>query len=197
MLNTSSKHVITLTVVGLIIFLSLLLIMNIKKPLPVVQVEANEITFDTPEKLDAAADLITIASPSKDFMDREHMLTFFDDGTIEDYYTLTEVQVDKVIKAPDNFNLPKNNSFSIIEPVGIVERSTGKRKLVTNNYVELKEKSSYIMFLQQNSMGQYGIINNNLGKFNLDNKDPLDIGEKKSSEATKFKDDVFQIYSID
>ncbi|MGE7946449.1 hypothetical protein [Lysinibacillus sp. NPDC093688] len=197
MLNTSSKRVITLTVVALIIFLSLLLIMNIKKPLPVVQVDANEITFDTPEKLDAAADLIIIASPSKDFMDREHKVTFFDDGTIEDYYTLTEVQVDKIIKAPDNFNLPKNNSFSIIEPVGIVERSTGKRKLVTNNYAELKEKSSYIMFLQQNSMGQYGIINNNLGKFNLDNKDPLDIGEKKSSDAKKFKDDVLRKYSID
>ncbi|MGE7688734.1 hypothetical protein ACQKMI_05950 [Lysinibacillus sp. NPDC097214] len=197
MLNTSSKRVITLTVVTIVIILCLFLIMNKEKPLPVVQVDANEITFDTPEKLDAAADLIIIASPSKDFMDREHMVTFFDDGTIEDFYTLTEVQVDKVIKTPDNFILPKNNSFSIIEPVGIVERSTGNRKLVTNHYKELKEKSSYIMFLQQNSMGQYGIINNNLGKFNLDNKDPLDIGEKKSSEAKKFKDDVLQKYSID
>ncbi|MEB2299363.1 hypothetical protein LAV72_06965 [Lysinibacillus xylanilyticus] len=187
MLNTSSKHVIKLTVVGLIIFLSLLLIMNIKKPLPVVQVEANEITFDTPEKLDAAADLIMIASPSKDFMDREHKVTFFDDGTIEDYYTLTEVQVEKIIKATNNFNLPKNNTFSIIEPVGIVERSIGKRKLVTNNYVELKQKSSYIMFLQQNSMGQYGIININLGKFNLDNKDPLDIGEKNHQRLRSLK----------
>lgn len=130
-------------------------------------------------------------------MDREHKVTFFEDGTIQDYYTLTEVQVDKVIKAPNNFHLSKNNTIKIIEPVGIVKRSTGKRKLVTNDYEELKGKSSYIMFLQQNSMGQYAIINNNLGKFNLDNKDPLDIGEKKSSEATKFKDDVLQKYSID
>ncbi len=197
MLNTSSKRVIALTVVTLVIFLSLLLIMNIKKTIPKVQVNANEITFNTPEELDAAADLIIIASPFKEFMDREHKVTFFEDSTIQDYYTLTEVQVDKVIKAPNNFHLSKNNTIKIIEPVGIVKRSTGKRKLVTNDYEELKGKSSYIMFLQQNSMGQYAIINNNLGKFNLDNKDPLDIGEKKSSEATKFKDDVLLKYSID
>lgn len=196
MLNTSSKRVIALTIVTLLIFLSLLLIMNII-PITEVQVDANEITFNTPEKLDAAADLIMIASPSKDFMDREHKVTFFDDGTIQDYYTLTEVQVEKVIKAPNNFHLSKNNTIKIIEPVGIVGRGTGKRKLVTNQYEELKEKGSYIMFLQQNSKGQYAIINNNLGKFNLDNKDPLDIGEKKSSADKKFKDDVLQKYSID
>ncbi|KOS63521.1 hypothetical protein FJQ98_09025 [Lysinibacillus agricola] len=197
MLNTSSKRIITLTVVIIIIFLSLLLLMNKKKTIPEVQVDANEITFETPEELDAAADLIIIASPSKEFMDREHKVTFFDDGTIQDYYTLTEVQVDKVIKAPNNFHLSKNNAISIIEPVEIVERNTGKRKLVTNRYKELKEKSSYILFLKQNSMGQYALINNNLGKFNLDNKDPLDIGEKKSSQAKKFKNDVLQKYSID
>ncbi|MGE8037320.1 hypothetical protein [Lysinibacillus sp. NPDC093692] len=196
MLNTSSKRAIALTVVILVIFLSLLLIMNIK-PIPEVQVDANEITFNTPEELDAAADLIMIASPSKEFMDREHKVTFFDDDTIQDYYTLTEVQVEKVIKAPNNFHLSKNNMIKIIEPVGIVGRGTGKRKLVTNQYEELKEKNSYIMFLQQNSKGQYGIINNNLGKFNLDNKDALDMGEKKSSDDKKFKDDVLQKYSID
>lgn len=35
-------------------------------------------------------------------MDHEHKVTFFDDSTIQDYYTLTEVEVDKVIKAPNN-----------------------------------------------------------------------------------------------
>ncbi|MFJ5563857.1 hypothetical protein [Lysinibacillus xylanilyticus] len=99
------KRVITLTVVALIIFLSLFLIMNINNPIPEVHVEANEITFETPEELDAAADLIITASPSKKFMDHEHKVTFFDDGTIQDYYTLTEVQVDKVIKAPNNFKI--------------------------------------------------------------------------------------------
>lgn len=34
-------------------------------------------------------------------------------------------------------------------------------------------------------MGQYAIINNNLGKFNLDNKDPLDIGEKNHQRLTR------------
>lgn len=196
MLNTSSKRVITLTIVTIIIFLSLFLIMNMKKTIPEVHVDANEITFETPEELDAAADLIIIASPSKEFMDREHKTTFFDDGTIQDYYTLTEVQVEKVIKAPNDFNLPKNNAISIIEPVGIVERSIGKRKLITNHYQELKEKSSYILFLKQNSAGQYALINNNLGKFNLDNTDPLDIGEKKSSEAMEFKNGVLKKYTL-
>lgn len=73
-----------------------------------------------PEELDAVADLIIIASPSKAFMDREHKVTFFDDGTIQDYYTLTEVQVEKVIKAPNDFYLSKNTTIKIIEPVRIV-----------------------------------------------------------------------------
>lgn len=161
--------------------------------IPVVQVDANEITFETPEELDAAADLIIIASPSDEFMDREHKVSYFDDSTIQDYYTLTEVQIDKVIKAPSDFNLSNNNTISIIEPVGIV----GKRKLVTNHYEELKEKSSYLLFLQQNSMGQYAIINNNLGKFNLDDTNSLYIGDKTSSEAERFKNEVLQKYSID
>ena len=122
--------------------------MNIIKPILEVQVDANEITFNTPEELDATADLIIIASPSKEFMDREHKVTFFDDGTNQDYYTLTEVQVDKVIKAPNNFHLSKNNTINIIEPVGIVGRNTGKRKLITNHNKEFKEKSSYMLFLQ-------------------------------------------------
>lgn len=207
MLNTSSKRIIILTVVTLIILLSLFLIMNKKKmtpvaqedtnEIPVVQVDANEITFETPEELDAAADLIIIASPSDEFMDREHKVSYFDDGTIQDYYTLTEVQIDKVIKAPSDFNLSNNNTISIVEPVGIVERSVGKRKLVTNHYEELKEKSSYLLFLQQNSMGQYAIINNNLGKFNLDDTNSLYIGDKTSSEAERFKNEVLQKYSID
>lgn len=44
MLNTSSKQAISLTVVTFVIFLSLLLIMKIIKPIPEVQVDANEIT---------------------------------------------------------------------------------------------------------------------------------------------------------
>ncbi|MFE3572711.1 hypothetical protein [Lysinibacillus sp. NPDC059133] len=67
MLNTTSKRVITLIVVTLIIFLSLLLIMKIIKPIPEVQVDANEITFKTSEELDAAADFIIIASPTKEY----------------------------------------------------------------------------------------------------------------------------------
>ncbi|MFJ7887577.1 hypothetical protein ACIQYL_05785 [Lysinibacillus xylanilyticus] len=75
MLDTSLKRVITLTVVALIIFLSLFLIMNINNPIPEVHVDANKITFETPEELDAAADLIIIVSPSKKFMDHEHKVT--------------------------------------------------------------------------------------------------------------------------
>ncbi|MFB7156909.1 hypothetical protein [Lysinibacillus sp. NPDC056232] len=43
------------------------------------------------------------------------------------------------------------------------------------------------MFLKQNSMGQYALINNNLGKFNLDNKNALDIGEKNLPRLRSLK----------
>ena len=46
-------------------------------------------------------------------------------------------------------------------------------------------------------MGQYAIINNNLGKFNLDDTNSLYIGDKTSSEAERFKNEVLQKYSID
>ncbi|QPR69175.1 hypothetical protein I6G82_06055 [Lysinibacillus macroides] len=197
MLNTPMKRVITLITVVIISF-TLVWIMKITQTAAIVEVhvDANEIIFETPEKLEAAADLIIIASPTKEFMDREHQVTFFDDGTIQDYYTLTEVLVEKIIKSPDDFSLADNQLMSIIEPVGIVERQAEKKKLITNHYKELQEDSAYILFLKQNMFGQYAIINNNLGKFNIDQTDSSDIGEEKLTEAKQFKEDVLKKYML-
>ncbi|MEK5232339.1 hypothetical protein MHB42_11280 [Lysinibacillus sp. FSL K6-0232] len=77
-----------------------------------------------------------------------------------------------------------------------MERQAEKKKLITNHYKELQERSAYILFLKQNTFGQYAVINNNLGKFNIDQTDSFDIGEEKSAEAKQFKEDVLKKYML-
>ncbi len=60
-----------------------------------ISLHASYIDYETVNALDSDAELIVIGTPLKNFDDREHVVTNFDDGAVQDFYTLTDIQVDK------------------------------------------------------------------------------------------------------
>ena len=157
-----------------------------------ISLEAHYITYESAEELDKA-DLILIGTPIADFTEREHKTSYYSDGSLEDFYTLTEVKINKIIKSPKDFDLDDSNNLAIIEPVGIVEIN-GDKKITIDEYKEMEKGESYIIFLNKNVNGEYSVINNDFGKFRLDS-DSSRMGKslKQTSSAT-LKDEVMLKY---
>jgi len=140
-----------------------------------VNVQGNYMTYRTIDELDKAADLIIIGSPTVDFEDRIHEVKYFPDGVIQDYYTLTDITIEKIIKEPNDSSIKQGNTIQIVEPIGLVQSIIGKQKMKIEGYDEMLKDNRYIIFLKKNSNGVYSIINMNSGKFNMtaDNEDQI------------------------
>ena len=84
----------------------------------VVNLSANSLTFHEIDKLDAFAELIVIGYATEDFRDREHVITSFDDGTMQSFHTNTNIKIEQVLKKPEDFPSDQNE-LTIIEPVSL------------------------------------------------------------------------------
>ena len=157
-----------------------------------VKIESNYISYDDISKLDKESDLIIIGNTIQDFEDREHQATYFDDGTLEDFYSITNVKVHKVFKRVDEI---KNGDYlNIIEPASIIQTVQGKQRLLRDDYRPLEKNKQYILFLKKNDNGQYSIINMNLGKLDLSDKDKI---FNLNNKADKLIRDAFEKYPIE
>ncbi|QDS36350.1 hypothetical protein [Brevibacillus brevis] len=163
------------------------------EPMETISLEALYITYESAEELDEA-DLILIGTPTSDFSDREHKTSYYADGSLQDFYTLTEIEVDKIIKSPNDFDLKESETLSIIEPVGMIELD-GTKKITIDEYKEMEKGEKYIIFLNDNGYGQYSVINNDLGKFNLDSKSAKSEKSLSKNSAITLKEDVLEKYS--
>ncbi|MGG3280860.1 hypothetical protein [Paenibacillus solani] len=132
--------------------------------------------YSTAQALFSGADLVVIGSPIKDFEDREVILKERSRGIIEYIVTSTEINVEKVLKGPkeDAVNL------KVIEPIGIRQTYRGKERIASDGYTAMRKDSQYVIFLGENTFGQYSVINMQAGKFNLDGTDPDDLSGEES-----------------
>lgn len=165
--------------------------------IPKISLEATYVEYGTVDALDSDAELIVIGTPLKDFDDRQHIVTTFDDGNIQDFYTLTEIKINKVIKAPEAATLAVDDSLTIIEPISYIENVEGKKKITYEDYTELKQNQKSIIFLKKNTQGQYSIINMDLGKFSLDTlSQPLSTLAKNQDPKVEFRKSVLERYDL-
>ncbi|NTU30503.1 hypothetical protein HPY27_10145 [Brevibacillus sp. HB1.1] len=163
------------------------------EPMETISLEALYMTYESAEELDEA-DLILIGTPTSDFSDREHKTSYYEDGSLQDFYTLTEIEIDKMIKSPNDFDLEESETLSIIEPVGMIELD-GTKKITIDEYKEMEQGEKYIIFLNDNGHGQYSVINNDLGKFNLDSKSAKSEKSLSKNSGIALKEDVLEKYS--
>ncbi|WP_052099023.1 hypothetical protein [Paenibacillus stellifer] len=163
--------------------------------IPTISISASYIKQETVSELDKASELIIVGTATQSFDDREHIVTTFYDGSVQDFYTITDVLVDHVIKAPKDSVILKGDVLSIIEPISYLVSGSDKKKITFEDYTELNQGDKSIIFLKKNTQGQYGVINMNLGKFSLNSSDKLkkDTTEEQQS-GENFKEQVLEKY---
>ncbi|WP_025715954.1 hypothetical protein [Paenibacillus sp. 1-18] len=164
---------------------------------PKISLEASYIDYKTVSELDSNAELIVIGTPLQGFDDRQHIVTSFDDGTLQDFYTLTNIKMDKVIKSPEGSSLNLDEPLSIVEPISYIDDAGGKKKIAYEDYTELKQNEKSIIFLKKNTQGQYSVINMDLGKFAIEptSQSPNSSAEKQDSNE-QFRESVLEKYGL-
>lgn len=131
-----------------------------------VNIETQYESYPTLSELSNYSDLVVIASPTDDFENRKHIATFYDTGDLQDYYTLNNLSINKVL-AGDSSNIGEN--LEVIESNAIVAFGGARKiKMINDGYRETQKGQEYILFLKKDSQGQYQIVNRNEGTFTLD-----------------------------
>lgn len=198
-----NKKLIFLTVVvtfiGLIIFTTNLPTHSKEDKideLPIVSSNGNYINYDNFDELEQNSELIIIAQATKNFEDREHINKFHE--TPEDKYqpkfliegiTKTEVNIKEILKQPENEHFNEGEILSVIEPISIFEDVDKVKKIKTvSNYKEIGT-DDYILFLKKNSYDEYGVINMNNGRFNLNNNDEFNTIKVTAREERELHED--------
>ncbi|MBU9721540.1 MULTISPECIES: hypothetical protein [Bacillaceae] len=159
--------------------------------------------YEEEEDLFNAADLVVIAETNLSFEDRKHVIEYMPsyhdnlDQAIEDYYTKTPITISKVLKSSASEQLKKNKKLTIIEPLSLIHFDDGSiQKLVSEDYVELEEHNKYILYLTENTYGEYTILNAFNGRFNLEKKEQMIYSKHKQEEmeSQKEQEDIEEIY---
>ncbi|WP_243300269.1 hypothetical protein [Bacillus litorisediminis] len=157
--------------------------------LKTVSVSANYLPFESAEHLFEEAELVVIGEPTEEFLDRNHVVTLSGDNSVEDYYTETELNIKKIIKAPSDLEISENEIFNVVEPaIGVLEDSEGNPyKIVTEDYSEMKKGMTYLIFLELNYFGDYAVTGNTIGRYNIDKKDKNDLPNSAAGVEHKMK----------
>lgn len=155
-----------------------------------IKSQANSVIFYEVKGLSKASDVILIGTAEKTFEEREHVVTYYDDGDIEDYYTKTEVKINDLLKNKNNIHT--GETIQVNEPISVIKQENELYKIRYNNYGEIRDGVRYIFFLKRNPEGSYSIIGENYGKFEVNQSDKND----KNSKYEKLKSEVFDMYDI-
>ncbi len=172
--------------------------------LPVVNSNGNFVSYENFDTLEQNSELIIIAQATEKFEDREHINKYHE--TPEDKYqpkfliegiTKTNVKIKEVLKQPESENYREGQILSVIEPITIFEDTDKIKKIKTiSNYKEIGT-DDYILFLQKNTFGEYGVINMNNGRYNLSNTDEFNsIKTLSASEEREQAEDLLQHQEI-
>ncbi|WP_339189587.1 hypothetical protein MKX33_05810 [Paenibacillus sp. FSL R5-0490] len=184
-----------------------------KENIETVVTHGNYKEFVEENKLFDDADLVVIAKTDSKFADREHVVKYAAPDAdadlpkaIEDFYTKTPIKVLKVLKSPASAAITENKEMNIIEPVSMIEEDVKSKKISIENYNEISEGIKYVLYLKQNTYGDYSVINMNNGRFSLEsevlNINSLDHGhendlekhnELKQSVEERFKSEIEQV----
>lgn len=197
---SKKKYIVIPVLLLLIIFVgSIAYLIEDSEPDPqinkVVNLSANSITIKEINKLDEFAELVVIGYATDEFIDREHVITAFDDGTMQSFHTNTNIKIEKILKKPEDFPSDQKE-LTIIEPVSL----DGDVKYTADHYVELQKGDKSVIFLMKNTFGDYGLINDNLGKFSLEQTNQSKLSQsftsQELSEYELFRDSVMEKYNI-
>ena len=168
-----------------------------------IVIHGNYLKHEDEKEMNADADLIVIASSNDSFLNREHVATYTPaeedlPETLEDFYTINTLTIKEVLKPEEESDIPVGSELDVIEPVAIVDTGELKQILTIDNYLEMEEDVDYIIYLKRNTYGEYGVINMNNGRFNLEYEEQITNQNEPNldkEEHEAFKKDVFERYA--
>jgi len=122
------------------------------------------------EELERNADVILVGSAIPNT--EKTVTTNFSNGNLQDIYTITSFQVDKVIKQPKDLTI--SDTFIFNQPGGTIQTLTGKYRLKIEDYDNLKPEKTYIVYLGKNNSGGYSLMYSHNGRYALDDDNQED-----------------------
>ena len=176
----------------LIIFLGLLA-SYIFFPAKEIRIQSNLVLYNSLQDINDFADLVIVGSTRKDFSEFKPTVTYNLDGRIEDFYTVTDVKVDKVYKGTfKKENVP-------VAQVAVTKSTLVKLKkdvIIDEHYSIMQTGKKYVLFLKKvENEDFYSIISVYQGKYNIDGLDTdEDKVSNKNPKYSSIKQEVKLLY---
>ena len=149
--------------------------------------------FSDVNELEKWSDLIIVGKTEKDFFDLAPSIIYSSENYVQDFYTITDVKISKVIKGEySKSSIPVVQSAALDTP----KNKQQKELLISDGCSVMQKGEKYLLFLRKTDIeGVYGILSVNQGKFNLDS---LDTKEKditdKDEQLQKLRQSVMERY---
>ena len=135
--------------------------------------------------------LIVIGKTTEELGEGKPIVTNTQMGGIEDFYTITRLEVENVLKGAI-----ASNVIQVLQPAVFINESSKQSLLIREDYSLLEKNSSYLLFLAQVEGGGYSIISINQGKFSLNKTDQQEqVIEKENKQYATLKAKALSKYS--
>lgn len=156
------------------------------------EVHSNYVEFNDVNSLEEFADLIIIGSPAKPFEEDNPVVTYNKEGRYEDFYTISDVKVKKVLKGEYS-----KDTVPVLQSAAITTSLSGKEKIfmISDDFSVMEKNKKYLLFLKKTDNNNYSIISVNQGKFNIDDQDKNEKELSSHNEQYgKLKKEVIEQY---
>jgi len=149
------------------------------------------VLYKDANELEKDSDLIIIGHTQKDFKEFPATINYNENGRYSDYYTVTDVKINKVIKGQYS-----KDTIPVIQAAAL---DKNKNILLISEDCSIMEKSKpYLLFLKRTDLEDvYSIMSVNQGKFNIDNTDTKEKEKEKGESGVQYRDlkeDVLKKY---
>ncbi|OPY58029.1 MAG: hypothetical protein A4E55_01202 [Pelotomaculum sp. PtaU1.Bin035] len=144
---------------------SCLYFFNNNNSINTVTIHGSHAYYSSAKDMETKADLIIVGTPTKAFNDCTPTITYNNSGRYENFYTITDIRISKILKGEY-----KDDIVPVAQNAAIDKRE--KIMLIDDDYSPMEKDKKYLMFLKKNqSNGFYYILGVNQGKHNIDNFD--------------------------
>lgn len=163
-------------------------IKNSSKAVKTIRPEATLLYVDYKSMI-SQADAIFIGHPIKSLADTKGEIKTLSNGAyIQDYYSMRDIKITRVIKNNDLKDMKSGNTIQILERAVIANISGQATRLISEDYEELLSNDKYIFFIDRTQDGEYILFNGKYSKYNLLRREKDEIGNKSIWKERVLKD---------
>ncbi|WPS85390.1 hypothetical protein SMD22_01820 (plasmid) [Brevibacillus halotolerans] len=161
-------------------------------PSKTVNVEAKVVGYKDVEALEKEAEYIVVGHLEKDFSEFEPTFKYSPVGRIGEFYTKTDVIIDKVLKGEAG-----TKTISVLQDAAYIDSPTKhKDDLMTiEGYTPMEKGKEYLLFLQKANVDEsYNLLGVYQGKFDINERDGAQGLALENSHYQNLKDEVVEKY---